>query len=292
MIHAGDDLTGVVVDARWRLLHKIGSGGMGEVWRAMLVDGDAETRIAVKVLTKLDDEDVERFKREARAIAKVHHDGVVRVLASGTCAVTGLHFIAMEELHGETLRERMREGPYPVKASVDVVKQLAQALGAAHAVDIVHRDVKPENIFLCDGGLEAGGLDAGGLLAGTVKLLDFGIARGTSTGDTLTGTGFFMGTPSYAAPEVVMATQPNEPKSDLYSLGAVWFEMLTGRKVFIGATSVEVALMHAQQEAPRVSSLLQVPSAVDDLVAQLLLKDPARRPTAVVLARLLALVRC
>ena len=271
------DLQGVVVDGRYRCLHMLGSGGMGEVWLADNSDHAGE-QVALKVLTSDDGEDVERFKREGRAIAKVNHENVVRVFASGTCANTGLHFLAMEVLHGETLRERLRQGAFTVADSVHVVKQLARALAAAHHVHIVHRDIKPENVFVTAG-------------AGVVKLLDFGIARGTSTGDTLTGTGFFMGTPAYAAPEVVMALQANDPKSDLYSLGAMWFEMVSGRKVFVGATAVEIALQHAQKEAPKLSSLLAVPSAVDDLVAQLLLKEPARRPTAAVLVRLLELLR-
>ncbi len=260
------ELAGAAIGGRYRMLHRIGSGGMGEVWVAH--DHHTERDVAVKIVKpryQNEGELVVRFHREARALSQVQHENVVVVIDTGTCNDTGVDFIAMELLAGETLRERMDRGRLGVDEACALAAQMLSGLTAAHEAGVVHRDVKPENMIVVDGRL---------------KILDFGLARRFDPGDTMTVPGTFMGTPGYAAPEVTLGDGGRDPRSDLYAVGVIWWEMLTGRRLFIAPTPVAVLLAHTTDAPERPSRHAPVPVGVDNMVLRLLDKDPRKRPTA------------
>ncbi len=257
------DLIGKTIDGRYRVSRRLGKGGMGELYVAH--QHALGRDVALKVLPERDAHDVdvtERFIREARALSQMQDDHVVVVHDTGVCASTGAHYIAMELLNGETLRARMRR-PIAADEANAIVAQLLRGLDAVHRVGIVHRDVKPENVMLVDG---------------RVKLVDFGIARRVDGGATLTATGAFVGTPGYAAPERAFGDRGDDPRGDLYAVGVIWFELLTGGVLFDGPGALAVAMRHASEPAPRVSSRVAVDPDVDDTIAALLAKTPDARP--------------
>ena len=197
----------------------IGAGGMGEVYKAR--DTRLDRDVAIKVLPEAvanDADRLARFEREAKAVAALSHPNILAVHDTGTDA--GRAFVVMELLEGETLRERLAAGPLPVRKAVDAAVQMARGLAAAHDKGLVHRDVKPENVFLTHDG--------------QVKILDFGLAKTAATGSGATETAFaltdpgsVMGTVGYMAPEQVRGT-PVDARTDLFALGAVLYEMLIG----------------------------------------------------------------
>jgi serine/threonine protein kinase len=250
---------------RYVLEARIGRGGMGEVWRG--TDSVLGRQVAVKTidLRSLPDESgAARFEREARATAGLSHQGVVTVHDSGVEGDTA--YIVMELLPGPSLAERLAEGPLPVDEVVEVGRQVASALDAAHARGLVHRDIKPANIAYAEDG--------------RVRVLDFGITQLTEpTGaQSLTATHTVMGTAEYLAPEQALGGRV-DGRADLYALGCVLFALLTGRPPFRGPTPVATMMMHANDPVPDVrADRPEVPGWLAELVASLLAKDPQDRP--------------
>jgi tetratricopeptide (TPR) repeat protein len=253
---------GKTVSGRFELERLAGSGGMGAVYRARdLTDGSA---VAVKILTGRELREAERFDLEAAILAELTHPAIVRYIAHG---VEGSdHFIAMEWLEGEDLATRLDRKPLTVAESVTLVYRAAEALAYAHARGIVHRDVKPENLFLPAAAIAR------------LKVLDFGIARLTHGGRKLTLTGSVIGTPGYMAPELVRGEREIRPSADVFSLGCVLFQCLTGRAVFEAEEATALLAKILLQDAPRAKQIAPgIPDELDDVVARMLAKDPAKR---------------
>ena len=249
---------------RYRLEEVIGRGGMSTVYRA--TDLSLDRVVAVKVaLDPLAEENpvyVARFKREARAAAALNDPGVVTVFDAGADGPT--RYIVMEYVDGRSLAEILRdEGPLEPRRAAHIAAQIADTLAAAHAAGIVHRDVKPGNVMVT--------------AEDRVKVLDFGIAR-ISDSVTLTQTASVLGTAPYMAPEQAMGN-PADARSDIYSLGCVLYEMLTGQPPFMADVPAAVLHQHVRV-APRPPITLNpaVPPALDALVLQMLAKDPRGRP--------------
>jgi predicted Ser/Thr protein kinase len=257
----------VILGGRYRLLRRIASGGMGSVWEAE--DTILHRKVAVKVLSEaLAEEDrfVERFRREARAAAGLSHPNVAGVFDYGEDCERP--FIVMELIDGETLADRLRrQGRLPWPEAVAIAGQVAGALEAAHRTGIVHRDVKPGNIMLTP--------------SGNVKVMDFGIAAATWAAP-LTATGTAMGTATYISPEQTSGKRAT-PESDVYSLGVVLYEMLTGEPPFTGDTPVAVAMAHVRDTPPPLRQRApDVPAHVDLVTQRALAKDPKLRPPSAV----------
>jgi serine/threonine protein kinase len=265
-----DNPIGSVLDARWRLLRKIGEGGMGRVFEAEHVE--IPRRVAIKILLPVysrTPEVVARFRNEARAASKIGHPNIVEITDSGT-TVDGSFYFVMELLEGEDLAERLKhERQLPIDESLSITVQVAQALAAAHQVNIVHRDLKPENIFLIqrDGNPHF------------VKVLDFGIAKSLAETDKkLTNLGMAMGTPEYMAPEQA-AGKGSDGRSDVYSLGAVLYEMLSGHAPIEGKNLMEVLSRKATSDPDDIAQLRpDVPQAVAHVVMRMLARAPEDRP--------------
>ena len=247
---------------RYRLVRRLAGGGMGTVHEA--VDERLGRRVAVKILNVQYSDDplfVERFGREARAAASLGHPNIAQVFDSGQD--DGQHFMVMELVEGGHLGQVLREhGPLAPERAADVAAQVCSALAAAHEAGIVHRDIKPGNVLVRPDG--------------RVKVTDFGIAH-TQGQSTLTGTGSVLGTVQYLSPEQASG-QPVTPASDLYSVGVLLFEMLTGSVPFTGDSPVAVALSHVRDEVPAVRDLApEVPPALAAVVARATAKDPLQR---------------
>ncbi|MGK4000337.1 serine/threonine-protein kinase [Sorangium sp. So ce1024] len=256
---------GEVIDRRFEIERVAASGGMGTVYRA--VDRTTGTPVALKLLGQTDRTAAHRFEHEARILAELDHPRIVRHVAHGVTP-DGVPYLAMEWLDGESLAQRLARQRLDLDESLALLRAAAEALGAAHARGIVHRDVKPGNLLL-----------VGGEVAG-LKVLDFGIARMKRTIGALTRTGSVMGTPGYMAPE--QATDDREgldARADIFSLGAVLFECLTGRPAFQGQHVMALLAKLLMEDPPRVRHLRpDLPKELDDFVARMLAKDPAKRP--------------
>lgn len=252
---------GQVLEGRWRVDARVDAGGMGVVFRGTdLHDG---TAVAIKALLGGDERERARFQREARALAELAHPAVVRYLDHGG---TESPWLVMEWLEGETLATRLeRTGLTPPEA-IAVARRLALGLAAAHRAGIVHRDVKPRNVMLPGGDVAQ------------AKLIDFGIVHVEGASVELTRAGGFIGTPAYVAPELARGHGETDARADLFALGCVLYECLTGRPAFAGGHVWAVLTRVLLEEPPPVSVIAAVPSEVDALVARLLAKDPARRP--------------
>jgi serine/threonine-protein kinase len=251
---------GDVVGDRFEVDAQLGEGGMGVVHRAL--DRTTGDLVALKRVRVTSDAEKERFLREVAAVATLNHPNVVRYVAHGACD-DGRLFLAMELCDGETLAARLRRGALAPKEAARHIASAASGLGAAHARGLVHRDVKPSNLLLTRDG--------------PVKVIDWGLARGAEH-HVVTASGSVVGTPSYMAPEQVRSGTI-DARTDVFALGAVLFECLTGRAAFI-ADSTEGALAKALLEvAPRVRSIApDTPVALDTLVARMLSADPEARP--------------
>ena len=249
---------------RYRLVRRIASGGMGEVWQAD--DTVLGRRVALKMLVEelaADDRATRRFVREARATARLAHPNVARVYDFGRGG--GPPFLVMELLEGETLAARLASGPLPPAEAARVAAAVADALEAAHERGIVHRDVKPSNVVLTPGG--------------EVKVLDFGIAAAADETHSTTGSGLYA-TVAYVSPERV-AGEPATPASDVYSLGAVLYELLCGRPPFPGSSPALVARAHLHDQPVPVRQLAPwVPARLAEACEAAMAKDPARRPSS------------
>jgi serine/threonine protein kinase len=232
-------LLGTKLSGRYRLEARIGAGGMSMVYRA--TDETLERQVAVKLMHRevaSDSDQLERFRREARAVAQLSHPHIVGVIDAGEDA--GRPYIVFEYVEGETLKERIRrQGRLPIAEAVAYAIEIARALGAAHARHIVHRDVKPQNVLIDE--------------EGSAKVTDFGIAR-TLDEEGLTADGRVLGTTDYVSPEQALG-QHVTGQSDLYSLGVVLYEMLTGEVPFKGESQVAVAMKHVRDQIPDVQTM-------------------------------------
>jgi beta-lactam-binding protein with PASTA domain/tRNA A-37 threonylcarbamoyl transferase component Bud32 len=260
---AGGGLRLVTLDGRYHILDRIAAGGMGEVFRAR--DAVLDREVAIKVLHRSlagDQGFVERFRREARAAAGISHPNIVNVHDWG--AVDGIYYMVMEYVRGRALRDLVNaEGRLAPAQAAEVLRQTLLALDHAHRRGIVHRDVKPENILVTTDGV--------------VKVADFGLARAFADGRQ-TQAGTVTGTVQYLAPEQIRG-EPADPRSDLYSLGIVAFELLTGRLPFTGETAMAIAYKHLSDRVPRPSALVpDIPQDMDAFVASATERDRELRP--------------
>lgn len=255
---------GEIVGGRFVIEHLAGRGGMGSVYRAL--DTSRNEPVALKILLDRDDDGRARFEREARVLAGLVHPGIARYVTHGV-AKEGYPYLATAWLEGEDLATRLRRKPLDVGESLLLVQKVAETLEAVHVQGVVHRDIKPQNLFL----------PAGRVF--DVTLLDFGIARLTTAMQVLTQKGAILGTASYMAPEQIRGRSEVGPRADLYALGCVLFECLVGHPPFEAAHPVAVLTKALFDDPRRVSDCVPTtPPWLDDLVAQLLKKDPLRRP--------------
>ena len=229
-------LVGMRLNGRYRLDAQIGAGGMSTVYRAF--DTTLERRVAVKLMHReiaSDSDQLERFRREARSVAQLSHPHIVGVIDAGE--EDGRPYIVFEYVEGETLKERIRRmGRLPIDEAIAYAIEIARALGAAHARAIVHRDIKPQNVLVDE--------------EGSAKVTDFGIARSLEE-EGLTADGRVLGTTDYVSPEQALGHDV-DGQSDIYSLGIVLYEMLTGDVPFHGENQVSVAMKHVREDLPDV----------------------------------------
>jgi serine/threonine-protein kinase len=251
---------------RYRIEQILGRGGMGVVYRA--TDTQLDEIVAIKTLSvdvmSRSAEDLERFKREIRLARKITHRNVLRTFDYGEA--DGMYFISMEFVRGYTLAELLEQAPdkkLAPRTAMGITRQVCRGLEAAHEQGIIHRDIKPQNVLI----------DA----KGEVKLMDFGIARMTETKDAMTQAGLIIGTPHYMSPEQVMG-KPLEPRSDVYSIGILVYEMLAGRRPFESTSLTAVLTAHVTEPPQRLIDLRPaVGSAVDSIVMRCLAKDSKNR---------------
>lgn len=257
------NLEGRVLGNRYEIIEKIGNGGMATVYKA--TDLVLKRYVAVKILRDeftTDEEFIKRFETEAQSAARLTHPNIVSIYDVGVDE--GIYYIVMELIQGKTLKEIVIEerGPLPWKWSVNVAIQIAAALEMAHKNNIIHRDIKPHNIIITEDGI--------------AKVTDFGIAKAVSN-STITAFGTTIGSVHYFSPEHARGGY-TDAKSDLYSLGVVMYEMVTGRVPFDADTPVSVALKHMQEEAvPPIEINPNLPEAVDKIIMKALKKDPMLR---------------
>ncbi|WP_437954813.1 protein kinase [Sorangium sp. So ce119] len=252
-----------VFAGRYLLERRAGAGGMGEVWKAL--DQETGEAAAVKVLPGSDPKDVARFEREAQILAGLAHAHVVRYVAHGASA-EGKPYLVMEWLEGEDLAARLSRGPLAVGESVALALRVAEVLAFAHEQGVIHRDLKPSNMFLPGGRLDA------------VKVLDFGIAR-VRHATRMTRTGALIGTPGYMAPEQARGEANVDARTDVFSLGCVLFECLTGEAAFGGQHMVAALTKVLFEETPSARSVRpEVPEALDRLLRKMLSKEREERP--------------
>ncbi len=255
---------GDLVADRFEIERLAKAGGMGAVYRA--IDREGGAAVAVKMLSGCSEQAAGYFAREARLLAEIHHPAVVEYRAHGRTH-TGTLWLAMEWLEGMDLEERMQKAPLTIRESLALVRRASEALGAAHERGIVHRDIKPSNLFLVDGEIEK------------AKLLDFGIARSREATRPATRTGMLLGTPGYMAPEQTLGAKDLTPAADVFALGCVLYECLTGEAAFSGEHMMVVLAKIILGHTPRVKTARRgIPAALDELVASMLAKDPADRP--------------
>ncbi|APR80060.1 Adenylate cyclase [Minicystis rosea] len=255
---------GEVLDDRFEIEFPSGSGGMGQVYRGR--DRSSDLPVAIKVLHRTGPLEIERFSREAELLATLTHPSIVRYI-SGGATPSGEPYLVMEWLEGESLSERLKRLPLTLSESLSLGVKIAHALGSIHRRAVVHRDVKPSNIFLRGGSID------------DVTLIDFGIARGPDAGRQLTMTGAMLGTPGYIAPEQAHGVPDIDPRADVFSLGCVLFRCVSGHAPFHGTDPLSVLLKVAVDEPPRLRELKpHVPAELDDLVARMLCKVRDERP--------------
>jgi serine/threonine protein kinase/beta-lactam-binding protein with PASTA domain len=259
-----DPMIGRVLDGRYRVGARIARGGMATVYEATDLRLDRPCALKVMHAGLGDDDDFAgRFVREARAAARLSHPHVVNVFDQGDD--DGILFLAMEHVPGHTLRDVVRrDAPLPADRALELIEPVLSALGAAHASGLIHRDVKPENVLIADDG--------------RVKVADFGLSRAISAETQHTHAGVLIGTVSYLAPELLVEGHA-DARSDVYAVGVVLFELLTGRKPHEGDSPIQVAFKHVNEDVPPPSRLVPgVPAYVDALVARATARDRDLRP--------------
>ena len=266
------DLSGQLIDNRYELIRVIANGGMGTIYEGL--DTRLDRKVAVKIMhphLAQDEEFITRFIREAKAAASLSHPNIVNVMdqgwnQSGIPAV----FLVMELVEGQTLRELIAsKGSFSVNETINYLSPVVSALAAAHQIGIVHRDIKPENILISHDG--------------RIKIADFGLARGTNLGQTMTAeASVILGSVSYLSPEQVQRGI-SDSRSDIYSLGVMAFEMLTGKRPHVSDSPLQIAYMHVNEDIPRVSSVItnkgiKVPKEIDELIFASTSRNPDDRP--------------
>ena len=255
---------GTILAKRYEIRRVLGSGGMGMVFQAH--DRDLDEPVALKVLRpetlSLDPSILERFKTEIRVARRIAHRNIVRTFDFGEAG--GIQFISMEFVQGMTLKQLIRSrGCLPLNVGLQIAKQTCAGLAAAHEAKVVHCDVKPQNIMLTH--------------QSEVKLMDFGIVREQEK-DSRTQTGLVMGTPDYMSPEQAQGKSGLDFRSDIYSVGVVFFEMFTGELPFSGDSAFAVALKHVQEAAPTPRAVNpRIPEALEAIIVRCMAKDPAER---------------
>lgn len=259
-----DPLIGRLIDQRYRVTRRLARGGMATVYVAQ--DERLERPVALKVMHPYlaeSDAFVERFHREARAAARIVHPGVVSVFDQGV--VSGQGFLVMELIDGTNLRALLNaQGAFTIPQALRYTTDILEALRAAHRMGVIHRDIKPENILVPTDG--------------PAKVADFGLARAVSKGST-SATGNMLGTAAYIAPEIAQ-TAKADARSDLYSVGIMLYEMLTGAVPWADESPLQIASHHVSDDVPSPSAGLPwIPREIDDLVAALTARDPANRCT-------------
>ncbi len=272
-----DTLDGKILEGRYRLDQVISSGGMGVVYRASQVH--VGRQVAVKIVRPNVDDPrgdlARRFANEIDVIGRLNHPNIVALLDTGR-DVNGLHFLVMEFVEGDTLRDLLRESRLTLAEIVEVYIQTCNALVEAHSRDVIHRDLKFDNIMvrrLADRRLHT-------------TILDFGVAKQLSRSDTLTRSGEVPGTPGIIAPELVDGKLPS-PQSDLYSLGVLLFTTLSGKAPFTGSNELDLMRAHKTQQLPNLRNLVddRVPEALIELTTELLEKVPESRPDSASMVR-------
>src|SRR4051794_24748330 len=256
-------MNGELVANRYELQEVVGTGGMSTVYRA--VDTLLERNVALKILHPHyggDAEYVERFRHEARSVAQLSHPNIVTVIDRGES--DGQQYIVFEYVDGESLKQLVdRSGPLPARRAIELTLQVAEALAFAHNAGLVHRDVKPQNVLVTEDG--------------EAKVTDFGIARSLDVEHGVTQTGTVLGTSNYLSPEQARG-QTVTPATDVYSLGVVLYELLTGEVPFPGETFVAVAMKHINEEPPSVLERRpDVPVRLAAAIDRALAKEPRQR---------------
>jgi beta-lactam-binding protein with PASTA domain/tRNA A-37 threonylcarbamoyl transferase component Bud32 len=261
-------VNGKLLGNRYEVLEKIGSGGMALVYRAK--DIYLNRIVAIKILREQftsDEEFVKRFRREAQAVASLSHNNIVSIYDVGHDDI-GAYYLVMEMVEGRNLKELIREkGPFSTREMVEIATQICDALAHAHEHQIIHRDIKPHNIILTN--------------EGKAKVTDFGLARAVSTA-TVTHTGNIMGSVHYFSPEQARGEIADE-KSDIYSLGVVLYEMVTGKLPFEGESAISIALSKIQNDpVPPREINPQIGEVLEKVILKAMAKDPKKRYNSVV----------
>jgi eukaryotic-like serine/threonine-protein kinase len=253
---------------QYEIVGPLGKGGMGDVYRAR--DNRLRRQVALKMLADAAVNDVDslaRFDRETHAVAALNHPNILAIHDSGTH--NGVPYAVTELLEGETLADRLRTGPLAPPRATEIVCQIAEGLSAAHARGVIHRDIKPENIFLTN--------------EGRSKILDFGIARieklqtlSPARGSQTSSSGMLIGTAGYVSPEQVRGNTADQ-RSDVFALGAVYYEMLTGRRAFVRTSPVETLGAVLRDDPSKTPEAAKIPEALRPILFRCLEKDPADR---------------
>ncbi len=273
-----DPMIGLVIDDRFRIEKLIGEGGMGTVYRGVQLSVNRD--VAIKLLRpEMANREIalERFFREARTISQLTHPNIVRLIDFGQDREHDLLYLVMELVNGFDLADLLAKGRMRVQLALDIAHQVCGALSEPHAAGVIHRDLKPDNILIvpmADGTVQA-------------KVLDFGIARALEQNTQITATGMVCGTPAYMAPEQAQ-NETLDLRADIYALGVIFFEMLSGWPPFIGTNSLQVMIKHIQEEAPTLRELLpggSLPVSIEELTASLLAKSRDKRPATARIVR-------